>query len=96
MTIAVPFVKAGPRSRPAAAVDRGALWKVQEDRTADSHPEVPASAMDASRSDYGCRDYRDEMRLLGLRRSLQRSDLTEEERRRLQEAVAELESALGL
>lgn len=63
---------------------------------ADSRPEVPASAAGAPRSGYGCRDYREEMRLLGLRRSLQRADLTEEERRRLREAIDELESSLGL
>ena len=63
---------------------------------ADSRPEVPASGVGAPRSAYGCQDYREEMRLLGLRRSLQRSDLTEEERRRLQQAVDELEASLGL
>ena len=63
---------------------------------ADSRTEVPASATGTPRPDYGCQDYRDEMRLLGLRRSLQRPNLTEEERRRLQEAVDELESSLGL
>jgi hypothetical protein len=63
---------------------------------ADSRSEVPASAAGAPRCGYGCQDYREEMRLLGLRRSLQRPDLTEEERRRLQQAVDELESSLGL
>lgn len=63
---------------------------------ADARPEMPASAAGTPRSDYGCQDYRDEMRLLGLRRSLQRPNLTEEERRRLEAAVHELESSLGL
>lgn len=52
--------------------------------------------MDEHRGGYTCRDYREEMRLLGLRRALERTDLSPEERRRLEDAVAELESALGL
>ncbi len=45
---------------------------------------------------YGCADYRDEMRLLGLRRRLERGDLPPQERERLAAEVADLERRLGL
>lgn len=45
---------------------------------------------------YTCSDYREEMRLLGLKRRLEREDLTEEERLRLQEEIAAVERALAM
>ena len=45
---------------------------------------------------YTCADYRDEMRLLGLRRRLEKQDLTEEERRRVLEEVREIERKMAM
>ena len=45
---------------------------------------------------YTCADYRDEMRLLGLRRRLEKQDLTEEEQRRLREEILEIEQKLAM
>jgi len=45
---------------------------------------------------YTCADYRDEMRLLGLRRRLEKQDLTEEERRRLLEEIVEIERRMAM
>ena len=43
---------------------------------------------------YTCRDYREEMMLLGLKRRLARQDLSEEERRAIIEEIQKLESAM--
>ncbi|MDJ0720939.1 MAG: hypothetical protein QNJ04_04880 [Desulfobacterales bacterium] len=43
------------------------------------------------KSSYGCRDYRQEMILVGLHERLRRSDLSEEERRTLEEEIRRLE-----
>jgi len=45
----------------------------------------------ASPSRYGCSDYRIEMMLAGLRARLHKEDLSEEERRELEEKIRELE-----
>lgn len=45
---------------------------------------------------YTCADYREEMRLLGLRRRLERDDLSEEERERLRTEVEAIEQSLSL
>ena len=45
---------------------------------------------------YTCADYRKEMMLLGLRRQLNKEDLTEEERDRIKTEIKELESVMGL
>ncbi len=43
-----------------------------------------------------CSTYREEMRLLGLKRSLAREPLAETERRRLAEEIGRLEIRLGM
>ncbi|MGD9097943.1 MAG: hypothetical protein PVF97_07630 [Desulfobacterales bacterium] len=45
----------------------------------------------AAGASYGCRDYRQEMILVGLRERLRGNDLSEEERRKLQEQIRRLE-----
>ena len=45
---------------------------------------------------YTCRDFREEMILLALKRQLSSTDLTEEERSALEKRVKELESDMGL
>ncbi len=40
---------------------------------------------------YGCRDYRQEMILVGLHERLRRKDLSDEERRALEEEIRRLE-----
>lgn len=45
---------------------------------------------------YTCREYREEMVLLGLRRRLEQKDLTEEERRRLRERLERLEADMEM
>ncbi len=45
---------------------------------------------------YTCNEYREEMILLAFHRKLQRSDLTEEERRTLLAEIARLEKKIGL
>jgi hypothetical protein len=44
-----------------------------------------------SQSDYGCSDYRTEMILVGLRTRLQQDNLTDEERRKLENELNDLE-----
>ena len=44
---------------------------------------------------YTCNEYREEMILAGLRRQLAREDLPEEERRKIEKAIQELEEAMG-
>ena len=48
------------------------------------------------RSKYSCIDYRQEMMLLALRRRLAQDDLSEEERRRINEEMQKLESAMKM
>jgi hypothetical protein len=45
---------------------------------------------------YTCKEYREEMILLALQRKLQRSDITEEERRTLVAEITRLEEKIGL
>ncbi|GAB4276850.1 MAG: hypothetical protein Kow0092_32620 [Deferrisomatales bacterium] len=45
---------------------------------------------------YTCSDYRDEMRLLALKRRLEQEGVPEEERRRLREEVARLEREMRM
>jgi hypothetical protein len=45
---------------------------------------------------YTCADYREEMRLLGLKRRLAQENLPEEERRRISEEVTRLEQAMAM
>lgn len=45
---------------------------------------------------YGCTDYREEMRLLGLKRLLEKPDLTYGEREGIAAEIAELESKMGM
>lgn len=47
-------------------------------------------------SKYTCNEYREEMILAGLQRSLQNPDLTAEERMRIQNEITALEEAMGL
>lgn len=46
-------------------------------------------------SKYTCNEHREEMILLGMRRQLQRTDLTEEERAKLKADIARLEEEMG-
>ncbi|MDJ0809488.1 MAG: hypothetical protein QNJ48_04215 [Desulfobacterales bacterium] len=41
---------------------------------------------------YGCRDYRQEMILVGLHRRLSQENLSEEERRALEEEIRQIEA----
>ncbi|MBI5440125.1 MAG: hypothetical protein HY900_02820 [Deltaproteobacteria bacterium] len=53
--------------------------------------------MDApDRTKYTCAEYREEMRLLGLKRRLQAEHLSDEERDRLEAEVASLEHSTRL
>ena len=45
---------------------------------------------------YSCNDYREEMRLLGLKKRLNESDLTPDEKRRLEAEIAKLEKTLQM
>jgi len=49
-----------------------------------------------SKSRYTCNEYREEMILAGLQRSLQRSGLSIEERKRIEQEIRTLEKAMGL
>ena len=40
---------------------------------------------------YGCRDYRQEMILVGLHKRLQSGNLTEEERQRIEQEIQKIE-----
>lgn len=44
---------------------------------------------------YTCKDYREEMILLGLRQKLLQPQLTDEEKKKLTEEIVRLEKALG-
>lgn len=45
---------------------------------------------------YTCNEYREEMILAALQRSLQNTNLTLEERQKIQAEIARLEEAMGL
>lgn len=45
---------------------------------------------------YGCTDYREEMRLMGLKRVLEKSDLTDAEREKIAAEIRELEARMGM
>ena len=47
-------------------------------------------------SRYSCQDYREEMRLLGLKQRLAQENLSEEERRALIREIEKLESTMGM
>lgn len=49
-----------------------------------------------SGNQYTCAEYREEMILAGLQRSLHNRDLTPEERKELEQQIAELEKKMGL
>ena len=46
--------------------------------------------------EYTCNDYREEMRLLGLKKRLNQNDLTPAEKRSLEAEISELEKALQI
>ncbi len=48
------------------------------------------------KSQYTCNEYREEMILVGLQRSLQQPNLTPEERKRIEEEIRKLEAKMGL
>lgn len=52
--------------------------------------------MSENNAQYTCREYREEMVLLGLRRRLEQEDLSEEERRALRARLLELEAEMSL
>lgn len=45
---------------------------------------------------YGCNEYRQEMVLAGLQRSLQNPNLDEQQRQQIKEQIRQLEEAMGL
>lgn len=45
---------------------------------------------------YTCTDYREEMRLLALKRRLAQEELPEQERQRVSEEIARLEQAMAM
>jgi len=53
-----------------------------------------SSAHDKPR--YTCSEYREEMILAALQRSLQRPDLSVEERKRIEQEITRLEKSMGL
>jgi hypothetical protein len=51
---------------------------------------------DPNKARYTCNEYREEMILAGLQRSLQRDGLSREERERIEQEIRALEKAMGL
>jgi len=45
---------------------------------------------------YTCREYREEMTLIGLRKMLEKKDLKPEEREYIEKKIQELEEKMGL
>jgi hypothetical protein len=45
---------------------------------------------------YTCREYRQEMILLGLKQQLENADLTQEERRKIENDIRKLEAEMGM
>jgi len=52
--------------------------------------------MKPSETRYTCKEYREEMMLLNLQRRLYESDLSEEEKMRLEESIDRLKEAMGM
>jgi len=50
----------------------------------------------ANKPRYTCNEYREEMILAALQRSLQRPDLSTEERHQIEEEIERLEKSMGL
>ena len=50
----------------------------------------------ADKNVYTCNEYREEMQLLGLQRRLHDQDISEEERKCLEERIRDLEAAMGM
>ncbi|GAB6887553.1 hypothetical protein JCM13304A_10510 [Desulfothermus okinawensis JCM 13304] len=45
---------------------------------------------------YTCREYREEMTLIGLRKMLEKKDLSPEERKEIEKQIEQLEEKMGL
>jgi len=45
---------------------------------------------------YTCKEYREEMTLLGLRKLLEKKDLTPEEKKQIKTKIQEIERKMGL
>lgn len=56
----------------------------------------PAWSHMSPRKKYTCSDYREEMRLIGLRKRLRESELSREEKQLIEAEIARLEKALQL
>jgi hypothetical protein len=56
----------------------------------------PSPSATSCKSTYTCNDYREEMRLLGLKRRLSDKNLSETEKQTLRAEIAKLEKALQL
>jgi len=52
--------------------------------------------MESNGNKYTCNEYRAEMILLGLNNRLNHETLTQEERRKIEEEIARLESDMGM
>ena len=52
--------------------------------------------MNENKHNYTCTDYRQEMMLLGLKKRLQDPELTEEEKRGLEEEIRRLEKEINM
>jgi len=57
---------------------------------------MPCRMEKTTRSSYTCRDYRQEMQLLGLKKRLQEDGLDSTEKTAIEVQVKKLEKALGL
>jgi len=55
-----------------------------------------ACSIMSSKKIYTCSDYREEMRLIGLRKRLGEAQLSRDEKKRIEAEIAELEKALQL
>ncbi len=54
------------------------------------------ASVPASPRAYGCTDYREEMRLMALKRQLEGGGLDEKARREIEALVAEIERKMGM
>ncbi|WP_419176922.1 hypothetical protein [Desulfosediminicola sp.] len=59
-------------------------------------PENSATASTKPSSSYGCGEYREEMILAALQRSLQNPELTDQQKQTIEKQVRELEISMGL
>lgn len=57
---------------------------------------MTTSPRDCNKPRYTCSDYREEMILAALQRSLQRLDISAEERKRIEKEIESLEKTMGL